>query len=110
MKHLLLAAVASSAILLAAVPVKAETTSTTTTTWSAEDGTVIKEYSTEKNYKSISDPDVNLTVGAVLPENVTVYSLPSTVKVQDPDRYSYTIINDKPVVVERSTRKVVHIW
>jgi hypothetical protein len=40
---------------------------------------------------------------------VKVYSLPTTVKVADPDRYSYTIVNDQPVVVERSTRRVVHI-
>jgi uncharacterized protein (DUF2141 family) len=109
MKHVLLAAVASTVLLLGAASVSAETT-TTTTTWRDADGTVIREYSKEQHYQSVSDPDVDLTVGTVLPENISVYSLPSTIKVEDPDRYSYTIINDKPVVVERSTRKVVHIW
>jgi len=36
--------------------------------------------------------------------------LPDTVKVPTPERYSYSIINNHPVVVERSSRKVIHTW
>jgi hypothetical protein len=39
-----------------------------------------------------------------------MYPLPSTIQVQSPDRYSYSIINEQPVVVERSSRKVIHTW
>ena len=43
------------------------------------------------------------------PNNVYVL-LQESMKVENPDRYSYTIINNKPMVVERSSRRVVHIW
>ncbi|MEI9985229.1 MAG: DUF1236 domain-containing protein [Aliidongia sp.] len=44
------------------------------------------------------------------PITVTLYPLPETMKIPDPDRYSYSIVNEHPVVVERTTRKVVHTW
>jgi cystathionine beta-lyase/cystathionine gamma-synthase len=40
----------------------------------------------------------------------TTYPLPETIKVTEPTRYSYVIINDHPVVVEKTTRRVVHTW
>lgn len=107
MRKVLLSVATASALLVSA---SAFAETTTTTTWTASDGTVIKEYSTSQNYAPVSVPDFNAQVGVVLPQNVKVYSLPSTVKVSDPDRYSYTIVNDQPVVVERSTRRVVHVW
>ena len=45
-----------------------------------------------------------------LPSTVTIYPLPDTVKVMPADRYSYGIVNDHPVAVERTTRQVVHTW
>ena len=107
MRKVLLSMATASALLVSATAF-AETT--TTTTWTAADGTVIKEYSTTQKYEPVAVPDFNAEVGVVLPQNVKVYSLPNTVKVQDPDRYSYTIINEQPVVVERSSRRVVHVW
>ena len=50
------------------------------------------------------------TVGMQLPQTVTVYPLPATVTVKTPDMYSYGMINDQPVIIERTTRKVVHVW
>jgi hypothetical protein len=107
MRKVLLSMATASALLVSA---SAFAETTTTTTWTAADGTVIKEYSTTQKYEPVAVPDFNAEVGVVLPQNVKVYSLPNTVKVQDPDRYSYTIVNDQPVVVERSTRRVVHVW
>lgn len=104
-----LLSMATASALLASASAFAETT-TTTTTWTDVDGTVIKEYSTTQKYEPVAVPNFNAEVGVVLPSDVKVYSLPQTVKVSDPDRYSYTIINDQPVVVERSTRRVVHVW
>ncbi len=109
MKKFLFSIVTASALLSAGVAF-AETTTTTTTSWTAEDGTVIKEYSTTKKYAPITDPAMNAEVGVVLPGTIAVYPLPETMKVQDPDRYSYTIINNKPMVVERSSRRIVHVW
>jgi hypothetical protein len=102
--------VAASALLAGLGLASAQTTTTTTTTWSTDQGGVIREYSTTKKYGSYSDPSFNATVGVELPGAVTLYPLPETVVVEQPDRYSYGIVNDHPVVVERSSRKVVHSW
>ena len=83
---------------------------TTTTTWSNDQGSVIREYSTTKHYGSFSDPSLNPTVGMTLPSTVTVYPLPSTIQVPAPQTYSYSIINEHPVVIERGSRRVVHVW
>ena len=109
MRKVLISVATASALLVGAASAFAEST-TTTTTWTAADGTVIKEYSTTQNYAPVSDPALKPSVGMTLPGTVKVYSLPSNIKVSDPENYSYTIINDQPVVVERSTRRVVHIW
>jgi hypothetical protein len=99
-----------SAFLAGAGVASAQTSATTTTTWTNDQGTTIREYSTTKKYTSFSDPTLKPNVGVALPETVTLYTLPDTIKVSEPDRYSYTIINGEPVVVERTTRKVVHTW
>ena len=85
-----------------------QTTTTTTTTWTPDQGAAITQYSTTQHYQSFNDPGV--AVGTVLPQTVTVYPLPPTVAVPSPDSYSYTIVNNQPVVVERTTRRVVHVW
>jgi hypothetical protein len=86
------------------------TTTTTTTTWTTEQGKAFTDYSTTQKYSSFSDPNLKPSVGSELPQTVTIYPLPSTVTVVQPDRYSYGIVNNQPVVVERTTRKVVHTW
>src|SRR5271156_3100272 len=77
----------------------AQTTTQTTTTWTPEQGTAITQYSTTQGYQSYSQPGV--TVGTVLPQAGTGYPLPPSVTVQSPETYSYSIINNQPVVVDR---------
>jgi hypothetical protein len=110
MRRSLFSIVTASVLLAGAGLATAETTTTTTTTWSNDQGTTIREYSTSKNYSSISDPALQANVGVELPSSVTLYPLPEAMKVPEPQRYSYTIINDHPVVVETTTRRVVHTW
>ena len=111
MKRSLLTIAAGSILLASAAMASAQTSSTTTTTtWTPNQGSMIREYSTTKQYQSFSNPELHPTIGTALPNDVTLYPLPDTVKVETPDQYSYTIINNEPVVVERSTRKVVHTW
>jgi len=86
------------------------TTSTTTTQWTPDQGTAITQYSTTQKYQSFSDPAMSPTIGMVLPGTVTVYPLPTTVVAPTPGSYSYSIINNQPVVVDTTTRKVVHTW
>jgi hypothetical protein len=110
MRRSLLSAVAISALLASVGLAAAQTTTTTTSTWTNDQGQAFTNYSTTKQYKSFSDPSLTPSVGMALPGTVNVYPLPDTMTVQSPDSYSYGIVNDHPVVVERSTRKVVHTW
>ena len=110
MRKSLLSIVAASALVASAGLAAAQTTTTTTTeTWTSDQGNMIREYSTTKKYQSFTEQTAP-SVGVEVPSNVTLYPLPPEVRVQNPDRYSYTIINNEPVVVERTTRKVVHTW
>lgn len=114
MRRSLLSFAAASVFLAGAGLASAQTTSssttTTTSTWSNDQAHAITEYSTTKHYSSFDDPALKPDVGMVLPEKITLYPLPDTLKIEDPDRYSYSIVNQHPVVVERTTRKVVHTW
>ncbi len=78
--------------------------------WTKAQGAAITTYSTTQQYKSFMDPAMKPVVGMELPATVTVYPLPATVTIKTPDRYSYGMINDQPVIIERTTRKVVHTW
>lgn len=103
--------VAAACMLLAGVGLaNAQSTTTTTTTWTNSDGTVIRNESTTRHYQSYSDPNWHANVGAELPPNATLYPLPNTVQVPSAGQYSYSIVNNQPVVVERTTRRVVHTW
>ena len=103
--------VAAASLILAGVGMAhAQTTTTTTTTWSNGDSTVIRNDSTTRHYQSFSDPNWHASVGTALPPSATLYPLPETIHVPSPQHYSYSIINNEPVVVERTTRKVVHTW
>jgi integral membrane sensor domain MASE1 len=108
MRKSLFSIVTASALVAGAGLAVAQTSTTTTTTWTPQQGTAITQYSTTQHYQSFSQPGV--TVGAVLPQTVTVYPLPPSVEVPSPNSYSYTIVNNQPVVVDRTTRQVVHVW
>jgi hypothetical protein len=100
--------IVTASVLVSGAGLAGAQTTTTTTTWTPEQGTAITQYSTTQHYQSYSQPGV--AVGTVLPQAVTVYPLPPTVEVPSPDAYSYTIVNNEPVVVDRSTRRVIHVW
>lgn len=44
-----------------------------------------------------------VVVGQPLPENVRLYTIPNT------DAYEYTVVNDRRVIVEPRTRKVIQV-
>lgn len=105
---------ATAATLLAAgigiASAQTSSTTTTTTTWSPEYGSMIREHSTTQKYGSFKDPALQPRVGVVLPNTVELHPLPPTVTVPQSQSYSYSIVNDRPVVVERSSRRVIHTW
>jgi Protein of unknown function (DUF1236) len=110
MNRSLLSIVAASVLLAGVGIASAQTTTTTTTTWTNEYGTQIREYSTIQKYNSYSDPAYRPQVGMALPGAVTVYPLPETIVVPSRDTYSYGLINNQPVVIERDSRKVIHVY
>jgi hypothetical protein len=111
MRRTLFSIATASVFLVGAGVASAQTSSTTTTsTWTNDQGTVFRDYSTTKKYNSFNDPKLVPSVGVELPGSVTVYPLPDTVKIDEPDHYSYGIVNDHPVVIDRTTRRVVHTW
>jgi len=109
MRTFLITFAAATAILAGVASAQVAST-TTTSTWTNQHGTTFREYSTTQNYPVITDPALKPSVGVILPETVKVYELPPTVTVPSAETYSYTIINNNPVVVERKTRKVIHTW
>jgi hypothetical protein len=102
--------IVTASALVAGAGVAAAQTTTTTTTWTANQGAAMTQYSTTQKYQSFNDPAMSPTIGMVLPQTVTVYPLPTTVVAPTPGAYSYSIINNQPVVVDRNTRTVVHTW
>jgi|SRR5580658_910922 hypothetical protein len=112
MRRSLFSIVTASVLLTGVGLASAQTTSssTTTSTWTTDQGSEITSYSTSQKYHSFADPSFKGAVGVELPHDATLYPLPETIKIPDADHYSYSIINDHPVVVERTTRKVVHSW
>jgi Protein of unknown function (DUF1236) len=78
--------------------------------WTAAQGPMMTEYSTTKHYISFKDPTLTPTIGMELPATVQLYALPDTMKSPTADRYQYGMVNDHPVVVETTTRKIVHTW
>jgi len=102
----------SAALLLGSVSLAAaqSTTTTTTSTWTNEHGKMLSEYSTSKNYTSYNNPTLKPAVGNEMPGDMTVWPLPDTVTVTTPELYSYGMVNGQPVVIERTTRKVVRTW
>lgn len=78
--------------------------------WTPEQGLAIKAYAESQKDPPFVDPNLKLTVGMELPNNVTLYPLPETMKIPSGELYTYGIVNGHPLVVNRTTRKVVHIW
>jgi hypothetical protein len=103
--------IAAASVLAAGVGLAyGQSTTSTTTTWSDDQGTTMRQYSTTEHWKSYDDPSFHAEVGTEVPGTVTLHPLPNTMTVPSANRYSYGIINNNPVVVERTTRKVVHTW
>jgi hypothetical protein len=101
---------AASMLMMGAGFAYAQTSTTTTTTWTDADGNVMRQESTTRHYDGYVDPSLRPEVGVQLPGSVAMYPLPPTVVVPEAQTYSYAIVNNQPVVVQRTTRRVIHTW
>ncbi|AGB45380.1 DUF1236 domain-containing protein [Mesorhizobium sp. ESP6-5] len=67
-----------------------------------EQETVIKEYVHKQPLASVKVPGVELNVGTALPDTVELHEVPNV-------KYRYTVVDDRTVIVDPSTRKIVKI-
>jgi hypothetical protein len=67
-------------------------------------GTVVKE-------RIVSPPpaELSVSVGTEIPSAVELYEMPAAVTVAPARRYRYTVVNDRVVLVDPGTRKVVRV-
>ncbi|MER8689387.1 DUF1236 domain-containing protein [Mesorhizobium sp. M0408] len=68
-----------------------------------EQETVIKEYVKKQPLASVKVPGVELNIGSTLPDTVELHEVPNVKK------YRYTVVDDRTVVVDPGTRKIVKI-
>ncbi|MBM3549226.1 MAG: DUF1236 domain-containing protein [Alphaproteobacteria bacterium] len=88
----------------------AQSMASTPPAWTDEHGTAIRTFADSQKNPPYFDPNIKLSIGLELPNNVTLYPVPETLKIPSSELFTYGVINDRTVVVDRSTRKIVHIW
>ncbi|MER8409665.1 DUF1236 domain-containing protein [Mesorhizobium sp. M1307] len=64
--------------------------------------TVIKEYVKKQPLASVKVPGVELNIGSTLPDTVELHEVPNV-------KYRYTVIDNRTVVVDPGTRKIVKV-
>lgn len=78
---------------------------TTTTTITTEQSGKIKSYFMKEKPKSVKVQE-SVAIGATLPATVELHTFPADVGVT---QYRYTMVNDRAVLVEPSSRKIIQI-
>lgn len=74
---------------------------------SPEHETVIRDYVTTQSIAPVEiEDDVEIVVGATLPDTVEVHAL-EVPEIET--RYSYVVVDGRTVVLEPETRKIIHI-
>jgi len=71
-----------------------------------EQDTVIRQYVEKKPLASVSLPGVELNIGSTLPETVELHTFQDVPDVE----YQYVVVDNKTVLVEPSTRKIVKVY
>lgn len=67
-----------------------------------EQDTVVREYVKKQPLASVKLPDVELNVGTALPDTFELHEVPNV-------KYRYTVVNNRTVLVDPSTRKIVKV-
>jgi hypothetical protein len=71
-----------------------------------EQETIIREYVVREEVEPVTDVDFELTVGSIVPDTVEVRRL-EVPEIEG--EYEYVVIDDRTVLVEPGTRKIVHV-
>ena len=97
--------IVAGALLLSAPAFAQSSTTSTTTTITTEQTGKVRSYVMKEKPASVKITK-EVSVGAELPSDVQLRTLPAEVGVAD---YSYTVVNGQTVLVEPRTRKIVKI-
>ncbi|MER9615597.1 DUF1236 domain-containing protein [Mesorhizobium sp. M0207] len=65
--------------------------------------TVIKEYVKKQPLASVKIPGVELNIGSPLPDTVELHEVPNV-------KYRYVVVDNRTVLVDPSTRKIVKVY
>ncbi|BCH05567.1 DUF1236 domain-containing protein (plasmid) [Mesorhizobium loti] len=68
-----------------------------------EQDTVIREYVKKQPLASVKLPGVELNVGTALPDTVELHEVPNV-------KYRYVVIDNRTVLVDPGTRKIVKVY
>lgn len=77
-----------------------------------EHGRVLREHATTQHYSSAQQPDFQVQVGATLPNSAQLHPLPDAIGTHVPAArsYQYSIINNRHVVVDPGSRRIIHAF
>jgi hypothetical protein len=110
MKHSLLSIAAASMFVAGVGVASAQVENPAKPSWTTGQGQTLTTTYQSMHYAPYSDPSMHPKVGMVLPETVHVYPMPDSMHGPAYSNYRYGMVNDHPVVVESTTRRVVHSW
>ena len=92
-------------VIIAALLASSAAMAQTTTTITTEQQGKVRAYVMKERPSSVKVTET-VAVGSALPSSVTLHTLPSDIGVTG---YSYGVVNDKTVLVEPGTRKIIQI-
>lgn len=111
MKKTLLSSLAAGLVMAGIGIASAQTTnSAAVPEITKEQGVAIRAYSETQKDTPFLDPNLKVEQGIELPQNATLHIIPETIKIGTPETHAYAIVNDRAVLVDRTTRKVIHVW
>jgi len=80
--------------------------------FSPEHGGLLRQHAASQHYQSVRDPGFHAQVGAPLPASAQLHPVPDALVGQVPGarQHQYAIVNDRPMIVDPATHRVVHAF
>ncbi|MFN4922148.1 DUF1236 domain-containing protein [Bradyrhizobium sp.] len=77
-----------------------------------EHGAILHEHASSQHFDSVHEPGFHAEVGGHLPGSVSLHPLPDRFVTQVPGAhaYQYGIVNDRRVIVEPRSRRIMHVY
>jgi len=77
-----------------------------------EHGAILHEHARSQHFDSVHEPGFHAEVGGHLPGSVGLHPLPDRFVTQIPGAhaYQYGVVNDRRVIVEPGTRRIIHVY